>query len=114
MHELSLCRSIYAIAERAAGENRIGAVHLDVGALRQVIPQTLEYCWGIVVESTALDGSYLEINQIPAVIACESCGRETRLQGIPMMVCGTCGSGKVRVVSGEEFLLRSLDIAKDD
>ncbi len=26
------------------------------------------------------------------------------------MVCGECKSGKVHVVSGEEFLLRSLDI----
>lgn len=113
MHELSLCRSIYSIAERAAGDKRIGAVHLDVGALRQVIPQTLEYCWGIVVEQTPLAGSFLSINQIPAVISCNACAQQTRLSGIPMMVCGSCGSGDVRVVTGEEFLLRSLDIAKD-
>lgn len=113
MHELSLCRSIYAIVERAAGDNRIGAIRLDVGALRQVVPQTLQYCWGIVVDETALAGSYLDITQIPAEISCEHCEQSTRLTGIPMMVCGTCGSGDIRVVAGDEFLLRSLDIAKD-
>ena len=110
MHELSLCRSIYAIAEKAAGTTPISTVHLDVGQLRQVVPQTLQYCWGLVVEQTFLDGSVLEINHIPAVIVCNECGVQTTLKGIPIMVCGECKSGKVHVVSGEEFLLRSLDI----
>lgn len=113
MHELSLCRSIYGIAERAAGARRVSAIYLDVGQLRQVIPQTLEYCWGVVCDETPLAGSELIINHVPAVIECELCGVQTRLQGIPMMVCSACQSGKVRVLSGEEFLLRSLDV-KDD
>lgn len=110
MHELSLCRSIYSIAEKAAGDKAISTVYLDVGQLRQVVPQTLEYCWGIVVENTPLDGSSLSINHIPAVISCDECHHETRLHGIPMMVCEECNSGKIHVITGEEFLLRSLEV----
>lgn len=113
MHELSLCRSIYAIAEKAASNSSISVVHLDVGQLRQVVPQTLEYCWGIVVENTPLADSVLKINHIPAVIKCDACSHDTRLHGIPMMVCEKCGSGNITVVSGEEFFLRSLDVREN-
>ncbi len=113
MHELSLCRSIYSIAHRAAGGRRVLRIRLDVGELRQVIPETLCYCWGIVTDETPLAGSELAINHIAAIIACKDCGAQTRMRGIPMLVCGECGSGQVRVVSGEEFLLCSLDV-KDE
>ncbi|UQE76465.1 hydrogenase maturation nickel metallochaperone HypA [Gordonia sp. PP30] len=110
MHELSLCRSISVIAERAAAGREVTTIHLDVGELRQVVPETLTYCWTIVREDTALADSVLCVNQIPAVIACDDCQAQTRMRGIPILVCGSCGSGHVAVVTGEEFLLRSLDV----
>lgn len=110
MHELSLCHSIYGIAERAAEGRTIERVRLDIGELRQVVPETLEYCWGIVTEQTPLAGSSLLVTRIPAVVACEDCGAHTRMRGVPTMRCGECEGIRVRVLSGEEFLLRSLDV----
>jgi hydrogenase nickel incorporation protein HypA/HybF len=110
MHELSLCRSILGITERAAGGRPVARILLDVGQLRQVVPETLVYCWGIVTEASPLEGSELLVNSIPAVIACDDCGTTTTLRGVPMLVCGGCGSGAVAVTSGEEFLVRSIDV----
>jgi hydrogenase nickel incorporation protein HypA/HybF len=111
VHELSLCRSISAIVERAAAGRAIAVIDLDVGTLRQVVPETLAYCWGIVTEGGALAGSELRIRRIEAEIACRACGAHTRLTGsIPMMVCGSCDSGDVVATAGEDFLVRSLDV----
>ncbi|QWT23104.1 hydrogenase maturation nickel metallochaperone HypA [Subtercola sp. PAMC28395] len=110
MHELSLCRSIYGIAERAAAGRAVTQILLDVGQLRQVVPETLVYCWGVVTEESALEGSQLRVTSIPAVIACADCGANTTLQGVPMLLCGRCGGGSVSVTSGEEFLVRSIDV----
>lgn len=113
MHELSLCRTIYGIVDRAAKDRTVTDIHLDVGHLRQVIPDTLTYCWGIVTEGTRLDGSRLQITPIPAVIECASCTAHTRMLGVPTMKCGECGGTNVTVISGEEFLIRSVDV-KDE
>ena len=36
-------------------------MHLDVGHLRQVVPDTLRYAWEIVVDGTPLAGSVLAV-----------------------------------------------------
>lgn len=111
MHELSLCRAIMQIAAKAAEGRPIAQIHLDVGTLRQVIPDTLVYCWSIVSENTPLEGSQLVINQIPAVVRCNECGQDSTITGVPILVCAACHSGNVTVATGEEFLLRSMDTA---
>ncbi len=115
MHELSLCRSIAAIAERAAEGRSVESIQLDVGALRQVVPQTLVYCWDIVRESSVpLARSRLEVTSIPAEVSCRECAALTRIEGVPILVCGSCGSGAVDVRSGEEFLVRSMEVGEQE
>ncbi|MDR1825839.1 MAG: hydrogenase maturation nickel metallochaperone HypA [Bifidobacteriaceae bacterium] len=110
MHELSLCRSIAAIAHRAAAGRQVKVIELDVGALRQVVPHALEHCWRLVSAATDLAGAQLAVNQIPARLACRECGETTDLDDLPAMVCGPCGSTNVQVTSGDEFLVRSLEV----
>jgi hydrogenase nickel incorporation protein HypA/HybF len=109
MHELALCRSISGIALRAAAGRRVRRVEIDVGALRQVVPPTLVNCWDIVRRNTPLANADLTVNFVPAVIACDECGAHTELTE-PFLVCGTCGGSRVRVLSGKEFLVRSLEV----
>ena len=58
MHELSLCQSILGIVDRARAGRTVEAVELKIGQMRQVVPETLVFCWGLVTESTGLDGSW--------------------------------------------------------
>ena len=113
MHELSLCRSIYAIADRARSGRPVEVVHLQVGQLRQVVPATLEYCWDLVTEQTPLAGSRLGIDHVPIRLGCRDCGGETEVAERLVLTCGHCGSGAIRVQTGEEFLLTSLDLAEE-
>lgn len=109
MHELSICQSIIGIAERHAAGRPVAAVHVDVGHLRQVVPDTLEYCWSVAVTDTALAGARLVVNHIPAVIDCRACGSSTELAH-PVFRCGSCAGTDVELRAGEELLIRSLDI----
>jgi hydrogenase nickel incorporation protein HypA/HybF len=110
VHELSLCRSIYSIVRRAVPDRDVAAIAVDVGALRQVVPATLAYCWGIVAEGTPLDGSELHLRVIEAQIECGQCGERTPIRGQLRLACPGCAGTQVRVVSGEEFLVRSVDV----
>lgn len=108
VHELSICASIADIVERHAEGRQVERVHLDIGHLRQVIPETLEYSWDIVVADTDLAGSRLVVDYIPAVISCRECGAVTELAD-PLFRCG-CGSIDIDVTSGQELLIRSLEL----
>lgn len=113
MHELSLCRSIHDIAERAREGRAVATIHLQVGQLRQVVPETLVYCWSLVSEGTALDGSQLEIEHIPIRLRCGDCAAETVITQALVLTCGQCGSGAISVLTGEEFMLTSMDLKEN-
>lgn len=109
MHELSICTSLAAIVDEHAAGRRVERVLLDVGHLRQVVPGTLTYSWEIVVTGTPLEGSVLEVNHIPATIECRACGAATTID-VAVFRCG-CGSIDVEVTSGQELLVRSLELS---
>ena len=110
MHELSLCRAIGGIVERHADGRRVTVVHLDVGALRQVVPDSLTFCWGLANAGTPWEESELEVRLVPARLDCLDCGTTTELDE-PFLVCGRCGSAAVTIASGDELLVTSLDLA---
>lgn len=111
MHELSLCRSIVDIVNRHASGRDVRAVHLQVGQLRQIVPETLTYCWSLMNENTMLADSTLEVESIPAAIRCRSCTGTTTISQ-PILICGSCEGTDVEIVAGEEFLITTLDLAE--
>lgn len=110
MHELSLCEAIAATVTRHAGDRTASAVVVRVGHLRQVVPDALSFCWELLTDGTVLDGCALEIEQVPAVVRCRGCGEESVLD-VPLMLCPSCTGDDVTLVSGEEFLVVSVDLA---
>ncbi len=111
MHELSICSSIVDIVTRHAGGREVRAVHLRVGQLRQIVPDTLVYCWALVNEGTPLAASTLEVESIPAAIRCRTCAATTTISQ-PIMICGSCAGTDVEIAAGEEFLITTLDLAE--
>ncbi|WP_395695015.1 hydrogenase maturation nickel metallochaperone HypA [Nocardioides sp.] len=110
MHELSLCRSIHGIVDRARQDRPVVTVHLRIGQLRQVVPETLEHCWGVVTDGGPLAGSVLDIDHVPVRLACHACGADTTVAHVLVLTCSACGSGDIEVVTGEEFLVTSIDL----
>lgn len=111
MHELSLCRSIIDVVARHADGRAVSVVHLRVGALRQIVPDTLVYCWSVVNADTPLEGSQLQVESVPAAIRCRDCDRSHTLTE-PIPLCAGCDSANVEIVAGEEFLITTLDLAE--
>lgn len=110
MHEVSLCCQIAAAVGRATEGRRVEAVHVRVGALRQVVPATLRHAWRLVVRGTPLAGSALRVELVPAVLRCDDCGAERRLGRALGFGCAACGSGRTRLTSGEELVLAAVDV----
>jgi hydrogenase nickel incorporation protein HypA/HybF len=76
------------------------------------VPDALQFAWEMLTEGTELDGCVLDIEHVPAVVACASCSARTTLEW-PVMGCGSCGGIDVELLSGEEFQLASIDIGQE-
>lgn len=110
MHELSLCRSIHSVVDEARRGREVETIHLRVGQLRQVVPDTLSYCWGLVSDGGPLAGSRLLIEHVPVVLDCRDCAARTTVENTLVLVCAACGSGSISLATGEEFMVTSLDV----
>jgi len=107
VHELSLASAIVDTVERHAGGRPVAVVSLRIGALRQVVPDSLELYLELVGRDTVCEGARIEIEHVPARLAC--CGGEWEP---PAFRCARCG-GRGEVVAGNEFLVESIEIEEE-
>lgn len=117
MHELSIVTSIMetvtetlaALPDSSRG-SRVLEVRLRIGALASVIPESLEFCWGIVSEGTPLEGSRLVVNLLPVVVHCGPCGQDAELEGVQSFRCPRCGEPCSDMRQGRELEIDSIEI----
>jgi hydrogenase nickel incorporation protein HypA/HybF len=109
MHELAVCEAIAeTVRGRAAGRSP-ARIQVRIGYLRQVVPDSLLFSWELLTADTDLEHCKLDIEHVPAVVACRICGNRTTLE-LPILVCGSCGTADVELVTGDEFDLASFDV----
>jgi hydrogenase nickel incorporation protein HypA/HybF len=73
MHELSIALSIVEmVEEESASRNaRVRAVHLKLGTLAGVVKEALLASYEIACQGTAVEGSQLLIEEVPAAAGIE-------------------------------------------
>jgi hydrogenase nickel incorporation protein HypA/HybF len=108
MHELSIAASVVEIACRHAAGHRVTKVVLQVGHLRQVVPEALAFSFALVAQGTPVEGAALEIEPVPASGECRSCGTQSPLEGFPLL-CRQCGALDLKIVAGEELIVEALE-----
>jgi hydrogenase nickel incorporation protein HypA/HybF len=111
VHELSVCDAIVNTASKRAEGRPVTQVTVRIGHLRQVVPDALQFGWEVLTDATALQGCTLVIEQVPATVSCLDCAAESTLD-LPVLMCGSCGSFEVKLLTGEEFQIVSMDVAE--
>jgi hydrogenase nickel incorporation protein HypA/HybF len=109
MHELSVSAAVVDTAVRHAAGRKVTSVHLRVGALRQVVPDSLAFYFEIVARDTVCEGAALEQELIGARLRCERCETEWAADA-PAFRCPACAAGTVAVVCGVELEVESIDV----
>ena len=108
MHELSLSGAIVNTVEKHAAGRPVSVVSMRIGALRQVVPDTLDFYFGFVASGTVCEGARLEQELIPALLRCATCEREWDIE-LPIFMCPGCG-GQAEVASGSELEVESIEV----
>jgi len=113
VHELSLTSAILDTVERHAEGRKVNTVELTVGALRQVVPSSLDFYWGIVTRETVCEGSELKLTEIEARVSCNACDAQPWTLDTPVFRCPSCGGSDVEVLTGTEFFVDSIDVEEE-
>lgn len=115
MHEYAIAQALVEqvteIARRHAAES-VTRVVVQVGKLRGVIPEILQWGFEVASADSVAAGAELEIQEVPIVIRCQTCGKQSQLDA-PLYLCPECGSTDVEQVSGDELILKSLEIGDE-
>ena len=106
MHELSIAGAVVDTALKHAAGRRVKVVTVRAGALRQVVPESLEFYFGFVTRDTGCEGARLELIEVPARLRC--CGQEWQMD-FPDFRCAACG-GAARIVAGDELEVESIEV----
>ncbi len=125
MHELALSRAIVDAALRHADGCPVRVVHVRLGALRQAVPESLSFCFDLVVRGGGCEGARLELEPVAALLRCPECGREWdpappplaehaagpagALPPLSVFACSGCGAGG-EVLDGEQLEVAWIEV----
>jgi hydrogenase nickel incorporation protein HypA/HybF len=112
MHELALAQNIIETIHQAVPPETwkdVRVVRLQVGTMAGVVPDSLQFSFTALVSGTPLEEARMEIQQIPFVVECETCG-QTSTNDTGISCCGECGSGNTRIRSGTELQVVNLEL----
>ena len=114
MHELSVTESVLEIAckhAKKAMATRVTDVFLVIGRLSSIVDDSVSFYWDVISKDTICEDSKLHFRRIPAELVCLECGEQYVLE-TDLAPCPKCGSARIRVVSGDEFNLESIEIER--
>jgi hydrogenase nickel incorporation protein HypA/HybF len=109
MHELSISSALVQTAVTHAAGRRVSVVTVRAGHLRQVVPDSLRFWFGIVARETVVQGARLDLEIVPARLRCDDCTHAWDAD-TPAFRCPACASGAVTVLSGEELEVESIEV----
>ncbi|MBN1576047.1 MAG: hydrogenase maturation nickel metallochaperone HypA [Chitinispirillaceae bacterium] len=111
MHELSIVEGLIDIIRETAqthGLNRVEKVTLRIGAMRQIVPDALNFAFEVLGKGTIAEGAEVVITVVPTKARCGECGSEFTVDDC-CFICTSCGSGGVVVTEGKELYIDSIE-----
>ena len=115
MHELAVCQALLDQVEelaRARHSSEVVEINVEIGPLSGVEPELLQQAFTVARAGTLADSARLVLTSMPVQVHCELCDSTTEVQPA-RLVCGHCGNWRTRVVSGDELLLTTVELAME-
>jgi len=121
MHEMSVTRAMLDLALKHANGQRITDIHLRVGRISGIVPDSVAFYFEYLSKDTLAEGARLHFETAPFEMTCLDCGRQADLsdwedeQPRAIMVHALargcqCGSNNLRVTGGTGFHMVSLEV----
>ncbi len=112
MHELSVCQALLSQVSNIAAEHgarQVTRIRLQIGPLAGVEPALLQQAFSIARCGGCAAQAELDIESMPIAIRCRDCATEAQAQP-SRLCCPACGSIRTILLSGDEMLLRQVEL----
>ena len=115
MYEFSVTQTvnnaILNLCEQA-GWDKVKKILVKVGGIRKVNPELMSFIFTVLSEGTPTEGATFSVMCLPVALKCKACGRKGyRDDG--EIICPSCGSKDVKILSGSEISIESLEVEKN-
>jgi hydrogenase nickel incorporation protein HypA/HybF len=91
--------------------HQVVRIQLQVGELRDFTEEWMQRYFDYLSRGTIAEGGKISIKRIPVTVKCIECAysfnADIRQDNI---LCPDCGSTKNELVSGDEFLIESIEV----
>ncbi|MDE2304735.1 MAG: hydrogenase maturation nickel metallochaperone HypA [Gammaproteobacteria bacterium] len=112
MHELAVCRSLLDEVERVAvlhGARRVERVLVAIGPLAGIDSGLLGRAFEVARAGTIAAEAAFAVETMPVVVRCAACEVDSTVPANAML-CARCGDWRVELLSGDELLLKSVEL----
>lgn len=112
MHELSIAQQVIETLEHnllTHEAERVVSVTVEIGALCGVEAEPFDFCFPLAAQGTRVEGARLILQKVPLRLRCALCKWEGNSE-IPLMMCEQCGAIQVDVLSGRDFIIKTMEV----
>jgi hydrogenase nickel incorporation protein HypA/HybF len=112
MHELSLTENMLEAVLRSAaqaGARRVVHVNLKIGQFSDESEESIRFYWAGLAKGTPAQEAQLNFQHVAAEMTCLECGHAFQ-PAVETSACPACSSSRLRLSSGDDVKLASIDI----
>ncbi|MBW9265864.1 MAG: hydrogenase maturation nickel metallochaperone HypA [Candidatus Thiodiazotropha sp. (ex. Lucinisca nassula)] len=116
MHELSVCQAMLAQVEAIAkreNASQVIRIVIHIGPLSGVVPELLQQAFTIARAGSIAAEAELETALQLVRVRCQQCGAECDVSA-NRLICCECGDFRTQLISGDELLLASVELTRED
>lgn len=113
MHEFSICQALLQQLEELVarhGAQGVRRVTVQVGPLSGVEPDLLSVAFAVARLRSCAESAELVLESLPLRIRCLDCAEQAEAAQ-DRLCCPACGSPRTQLVSGDELLLRQVELS---
>ncbi len=110
MHEMSIASGILRCAVEAArrhGAERIEELVVEIGPMKQVVPEALRTAFEVISEGTPAEGAAMTVIETGIKATCRDCGLAFE-PTIDNFLCPRCKQADVEITAGNDIVLKSV------
>ena len=112
MHEMTIAQNIVSIVEDMIGTHpgkTCKSVHVKIGELTAVVPDSLTFAYQALTADTDLASSSLIIESLPILGKCRQCASVFGVSDFEFS-CPHCSSQNIEIQQGKELHVEKLEL----
>ncbi len=112
MHEMSIAQSLLDVIKEEMQKHHatvLKSVRVHIGQLSAIVPESLSFCFEIMTSGTELEGAKLNMEIIPLVGNCRTCGKSFEIEDYAFQ-CPFCDGTDIETVSGQELSIVEMEV----